>query len=104
MRLGWNIPDRVYVFDCTMDENIIAKAAHFRWNPSRRYWWTQWAKTAEILRQYADADCVERLDREKAKRIEKQKDRDKTGAQKRDEKEIGRGPWMGRNAKPGSPF
>ena len=104
MRLGWHLIDKVYVFDCTIEENIIARAAHFRFHTIKRYWYTQWAKTAELLRQYADPDCIKRLDRAGAERVKKQQDKDKTGAQKRDEKEIGRGPWMGRNAKPGTPF
>jgi hypothetical protein len=104
MILVWNAASRVYVFDCTYDERELAKAAHLKWDAAKRWWFTPWAKTAQLLIDYADADTKKRLQDAGHRRQAKDAKMAKAGAIKAKEEENAKGPWMGRNAKPGTPF
>ncbi len=53
--------DGRYVLQSLFWERHIPKAAGFRWDPTKKVWWTQNAPTAARLAESADDSCRERL-------------------------------------------
>jgi hypothetical protein len=61
--LGWLKPGtRIYVAVSSFAEKDLCKNAGFRWNPTKKVWWTPDPNNAAKLSEWADITCQAELD------------------------------------------